>query len=166
MGICYMGKPFFFFPLIFIYFGCQLKLRVNYPEYSRPSPQEKNRRREGTAAHRLRVNHSIYCIFVQPLTRVRGISAFDSGPVTPSSTFFHTFDIPGRYFITSEGTNQQLCTIDVMDNGKLSAISSILLRKLELYGITGVPINCNWFDPFTAKFSQKQILTKFPNFIL
>ena len=53
-----------------------------------------------------------------------------------------------------------------MGNGKLSAISSILLRKLELYGITGVPINCNWFDPFTAKFSQKQILTKFPNFIL
>ena len=53
-----------------------------------------------------------------------------------------------------------------MGNGKLSAISSILLRKLELYGITAVPIHCNWFDPFTAKFSQKQILTKFPTLIL
>ena len=47
-----------------------------------------------------------------------------------------------------------------MDNGKLNAI------RLELYGITGVSINCNWFDPFTAKFSQKQILTKFPTLIL
>ncbi|KAJ7382965.1 hypothetical protein OS493_031741 [Desmophyllum pertusum] len=51
----------------------------------------------------------------QPLARVRGLSAFDSGPKTTRSTFFHTFDVPGRYFITSEGTDRQLCTIDVLD---------------------------------------------------
>ncbi|XP_068713854.1 uncharacterized protein [Montipora foliosa] len=52
----------------------------------------------------------------QPLARVRGLSAFDSGPVTTTSTFFHTFDVPGKYFVTSEGTERQLCVIDVQEN--------------------------------------------------
>lgn len=60
-----------------------------------------------------------FSFFNQPLARVRGLSAFDSGPKTTRSTFFHTFDVPGRYFITSEGTDRQLCTIDVLENGEI-----------------------------------------------
>lgn len=56
---------------------------------------------------------------MQPLARVRGLSAFDSGPKIIRSTFFHTFDVPGRYFITSEGTDKQLCIVDVLLNGEL-----------------------------------------------
>ena len=64
-------------------------------------------------------NYILFGFVIQNLIRVRGLSAFDSGPVTSSSTFFHTFDMPGTYFITSEGTKQQLCVIDVLEKRKL-----------------------------------------------
>ena len=57
------------------------------------------------------------CSFAQKLVRVRGPSSFDSGPAATTSTFFHTFDIPGTYYVTSVGTDQQVCRIDVLGEG-------------------------------------------------
>jgi len=73
----------------------------------------------------------------EPLVRVRGLSAFDSGPVTTSSTFFHTFDVPGTYFVTSERTERKLCVIDVKENAafvsppKISSTTSIDGGKVQ-----------------------------------
>ncbi|KAL9960972.1 hypothetical protein ACROYT_G034482 [Oculina patagonica] len=75
----------------------------------------------------------------QPLARVRGVSAFNSGPKTTRSTFFHTFDVPGRYFITSEGTDRELCTIDVLENA--SYVSSPDISAAER---TGGNVECGY----------------------
>ena len=65
------------------------------------------------------MSHSVYalCFFPQALNRVSGLSSFDSGPAITSSSFFHTFDSLGTYYVTSEGCNLHACRIDVLDEG-------------------------------------------------
>lgn len=50
---------------------------------------------------------------------VHGPSFFESGPVTRCNSFFHTFDLPGSYWVTSHGTDGQTCRIEVLNEGRI-----------------------------------------------
>lgn len=66
--------------------------------------------------------------FKLPLSRVVGLSAFNSGQMTTRSTFFHTFDVAGTYFISSEGTDGHLCRVEVLEKGEISLSIKLYIR--------------------------------------
>mgnify|MGYP000025955857 CR=1 FL=1 len=70
----------------------------------------------------------MYLFFKLPLSRVVGLSAFNSGQMTTRSTFFHTFDVAGTYFISSEGTDGHLCRVEVLEKGEISLSIKLYIR--------------------------------------
>ena len=60
---------------------------------------------------------SRFCPSFQTFLPVRGVSAFDSGPTTCVSTFFHTFDVPGTYYVMSEGVDRKIGRVNVLAEG-------------------------------------------------